>query len=433
MWSDALRRAASRRGLPHNAAFPTASAMYNAVEKGNVVVGQTAGSGVRCRQVRESAMPAFERFSALIGDIYDASLDPALWPSACESTVCIHRRQRCRLNWQDTLRKAAHVHFAWGIDPDYTRIYSETYCKLNPAFPTMLFFDVEEVWSVVPDCISRGEFCRSRFGKEWLFPQGLVDGLFSNVEKSSTSCHTFLAVRTMSDGFADDEMRRRFAVVAPHIRRAVLIGQVIDRKTVEAAALADSFDTLTAGMFLVDGIGRILHANASGHVMVAEANVLRAASGKLGATDPKADQALLDSFAAAASGDAALGRKGIAVPLKARKGERYVAHVLPLTSGVRRKAGTSYSAIATVFVHQAVLDLPSPPEAVAKEFQLTPAELRVLFAIIEVGGVPQVADVLGTSEGTVKTHLHHVFAKTGTTRQAELVKLIAGYSNALVA
>jgi FixJ family two-component response regulator len=39
---------------------------------------------------------------------------------------------------------------------------------------------------------------------------------------------------------------------------------------------------------------------------------------------------------------------------------------------------------------------------------------------------------LGISEGTVKTHLHHVFGKTGTTRQAELVKLIAGYSNALV-
>jgi hypothetical protein len=58
-------------------------------------------------------------------------------------------------------------------------------------------------------------------------------------------------------------------------------------------------------------------------------------------------------------------------------------------------------------VHEAVLILPSPSEAVAKEFRLTPAELRVLFAIIELGGVP-VADVMGTSEATVKAHLHHV-------------------------
>jgi DNA-binding CsgD family transcriptional regulator len=237
----------------------------------------------------------------------------------------------------------------------------------------------------------------------------------------------------MSDGFADDEMRRRFALVAPHVRRAVLIGHVIDRKTVEAAALADSFDGLTAGMFLVDAVGRILHANASGHAMISEANVLRAAGGKLGAADAQAEQVLLDSFTAAAAGDAAVGRKGMAVPLKARTGDRYVAHVLPLTSGARRKAGKSYSAVASIFVHRAVLDLPSPPEALAKEFKLTPAELRVLFAIIEVGGVPETAAVLGISEGTVKTHLHHLFGKTGTSRQAELVKVVAAYSNPLIA
>ena len=255
------------------------------------------GNFAQVRQHRTGTLcDETEVFSALIGDIYDAALDPALWPSVCESACAFVGASAAGLIWQDTLRKTAHFYFTWGVDPHFSQTYSETYCKLNPAFPTMLFFDVEEAHSIVPDCISRDEYCRSRFGKEWLFPQGLVDGLFSNVEKSATSCDIFLAVRTMSDGFADDEMHRRFALVAPHVRRAVLIGQVIDRKTVEAAALADSFDTLSAGMFLVDAIGRILHANASGHVMVAEANVLRAASGKLGATDPQADQALLDSL-----------------------------------------------------------------------------------------------------------------------------------------
>jgi hypothetical protein len=48
-------------------------------------------------------------------------------------------------------------------------------------------------------------------------------------------------------------------------------------------------------------------------------------------------------------------------------------------------------------VHKAALDLPSPPEVIAKEFKLTPAELRVLFAIVEIGGVREVAEVLGIS------------------------------------
>jgi len=43
-------------------------------------------------------------------------------------------------------------------------------------------------------------------------------------------------------------MRRRFALVVPHLRRALLIRQAIDLKKVEAAARADSLDTLSSGM-----------------------------------------------------------------------------------------------------------------------------------------------------------------------------------------
>jgi hypothetical protein len=65
--------------------------------------------------------------------------------------------------------------------------------------------------------------------------------------------------------------------------------------------------------------------------------------------------------------------------------------VLPLISGARRKAGVSYSATAAVFIRKAGLELPSPPEAVANQFKLTSAEVRVLFAIVQIGGVPDVA------------------------------------------
>jgi DNA-binding CsgD family transcriptional regulator len=120
------------------------------------------------------------------------------------------------------------------------------------------------------------------------------------------------------------------------------------------------------------------------------------------------------------------------VPLLARDGERYVAHVLPLTSGSRRRAGAAYSAVAAVFVHKAALDTPSPPEIIAKTFKLTPAELRVLLAIVNIGGVPEVAAALGVADTTVKTHLGRLFEKTGTGRQADLVKLVAEFSNPLL-
>src|SRR5215510_11271760 len=178
----------------------------------------------------------------------------------------------------------------------------------------------------------------------------------------------------------DDDIRRQFALE-------------IDR-----AALANSLDMLSLGIFLVDATGRIIHANVSGRIMLSEATVMRG-----------------------------LGGKGIAVALKARGNARYVANVLPLELGAQGDAGVSGAAVAAVFVHKAVLDLTSLPEVIAKEYGLTPAELRVLFAIIEVGGVGKVAKVLGSSQATVKTHLRHLFKKTGTSRQAELVKLMTTY------
>jgi DNA-binding CsgD family transcriptional regulator len=75
----------------------------------------------------------------------------------------------------------------------------------------------------------------------------------------------------------------------------------------------------------------------------------------------------------------------------------------------------------------------APPKATAKTFKLTPSELRVLLGIVEVCGVPETAAVLGIGEATVRTHLLRLHAKTGTSRQAELVNLVAGFSNPLVA
>ena len=73
------------------------------------------------------------------------------------------------------------------------------------------------------------------------------------------------------------------------------------------------------------------------------------------------------------------------------------------------------------------MDYP-PPDVIGETYKLTPAELRVLTAIVEIGGVPEVAAALGVAETTVKTHVARLFEKTGTRRQAELVKLVAGFA-----
>ncbi|HXQ05393.1 MAG TPA: helix-turn-helix transcriptional regulator, partial [Bradyrhizobium sp.] len=73
-----------------------------------------------------------------------------------------------------------------------------------------------------------------------------------------------------------------------------------------------------------------------------------------------------------------------------------------------------------------------PPEVIARAYHLTPTELRVLLAIVDVGGVPESAVALGIAESTVKTHLGNLFMKTGARRQADLVKIVAGFASPLI-
>ena len=372
-----------------------------------------------------------EQLSRLIGDIYDAALDPAQWSAALRKSRAFVGGASAALYSKNAVRKTGRMYCQEGdISREFRQLYIEKYAKLDP-FSTGHFFAEIEQPIATADVMPYEEFLATRFYKEWAQPQGLVDNLTAALDKSSTSAVLFTIFRHERDGLVDDEARDRMRLIIPHIRRAVLIGRVIQLQTAHAATLADTLDGISAGMLLVDARGGIVHANASGHAMLAEGSVLRAAGGKLAANNADAEGALYDVILAAGSGDAAVGIKGIAVPLPTSKGERYVAHVLPLTSGARRRAGTSYAAVAALFVHKAALDKPAPPEAIAKTFQLTPSELRVLLGIVEVGGAPEVAEALGIAETTVKFHLKHLFEKTGAGRQADLVKLVAGFVNPL--
>jgi DNA-binding CsgD family transcriptional regulator len=240
----------------------------------------------------------------------------------------------------------------------------------------------------------------------------------------------FSVFRSERDGIVDDEARHRMRLIVPHIP-AVLIAGMFDLKAAEAATFADTLDGLSAGMCLVDAGGRIVHANAAGYAIISAGDILRSVGGRLVARDAQVNKTLREIFAAAGQGDAALGTMGIAVPLIGKDDERYVAHVLPLTSGARRRAGRTYTAAAALFVRKAALVVPSAFEVIGKTFKLTPTELRVMLAIVEVGGVPEVAAALGVAVTTIKTHLGRLFEKTGATRQADLVKLVAGYATPL--
>jgi DNA-binding CsgD family transcriptional regulator len=370
-----------------------------------------------------------KRLPTLIGDIYDAVIDPAQRNNVLDKIASFTGGHSGGLLSKHSLSKSEVLYCYVGADPNSLQVYSESYPKLDPTADSPCF-GVEQVVSAT-DLVPYEEFRRGRFYREWARPHGWVDVASAVIEKSATSCTFLSVVRHEANGLVDDEMRRRMALLIPHVRRALLIGKTIHRKQTEAVCFSDVLDGLSAGMILVDANGRIVHTNNAGNAILDAGDFLRSVCGRLVASDLAINAALREILVAANAGDAALGVKGIALPLTAHDGERHVAHVLPLTSGARREAGLAYNAVAALFIRKASLEPFSPPEVIGEMYKLTPTELRVLLAIVDIGGVPEVAAALGVAVTTVKTHLSRLFEKTGVARQADLVKLVAGFSTPL--
>src|SRR5258707_1378337 len=331
-----------------------------------------------------------KQLSALIGDIYDAALSPSLWPDAMRGSAAFVGGMRASVYFKDTGNSTGYPVHAFGIEPHYQHLYFDRYARLDPTLIGYFFAEIETPMAVA-DVMSYDEFLETRFYREWVQPQGMVDSVNAVLDRSATSAACFVVFRHERDGVVDDNARRRMRLVVPHVRRAALVGGVIDAGKVEAATFSAILDGLSSGMFLVDADAGMVHANFAGHAMLEAGGPFRVVDGRLVAADPLTNETLRTMFAAAAEGDTAVGVTGIAVSLIARTGERHVAHVLPLTSGERRRAGMDYAAVAAVFVRKATLDSPSVPQVIARSYPLTPAELRGLLPLVEARGVSEVA------------------------------------------
>ena len=200
-----------------------------------------------------------DQLSALIGDIYDAVFDPGHRTDVLDRIADFAGGHSGGLLSKHAMSgslgnspgravgKAEHQYCYIGKD-ESLRAYSESYPKLDSTADP-LSVGVEQIVST-GDLVPYEEFRRGRFYREWARPHGWIDIASAVIERSATSC-TFLSVaRREASGLVDAEMRRRMALIIPHVRRALLIGKTIHHKEAEATCLTDILDGLSAGMIL---------------------------------------------------------------------------------------------------------------------------------------------------------------------------------------
>ncbi|MDO8360223.1 MAG: helix-turn-helix transcriptional regulator [Devosia sp.] len=368
-----------------------------------------------------------DQLSAVIGEIYDAALDPELWPSALQAVAGFIGGAAAMMFWQDALIAKGERYHSWGDDPEYTASYFGDYIADNPLRKIQHLIPVGKVVSI-SSVLGAHKMRQGRFYEEWMRPQGYVDNVLTNLDRSSTSYASFAVVRHERNGLVDATARRKMGLLVPHVRRAVLIGKLGDIRNNEKEVWTRLLDGIGAGIFLIDGDGRVIQSNQIARAMSEQADVVAVNGQQLLTLDRGLGRDFRDFLNLAMLGDAKLGNDGIVLPLLGRSGDDYIVHFLPLRAAPRRPSFDDPGAEAAVFIRRAKVDTRSGLQMLVQRFDLTPRESEVLQAIVEVRGVSQVAALLGITARTAKAHLHSVFAKTGTDRQADLVKLIAGYA-----
>lgn len=364
----------------------------------------------------------------LVGRIYDASLDAALWPSVLAEIGGFVDGVSAAVFWQDAFDRSAIVVNSWGEDPHYTRLYVETYAAMNPLLPAASFVEPGVVFTG-SDLIPPEEFRQTRFYREWLAPQGIVDAANVNLHRYPTSTSAFSVRRSEGQGMVDDEARRRLALLVPHIRRAALICSQLAGSVRAARELEGVLDAAAAAVFLVGDEGRLGFVNGAGRAMLEQGDVLTERDGTLRVRDAEANRLLR----AAVAGDAppeGSRNKAVSIAL-GRTPPSWMADVLPLSSGARRRYGHEYGARAAVFVRRAEFAAVSGVEVLAQRHGLTASEIRVLQAVTGGGSVDDIAAALGLSASTVKSHLKALFAKTGARNRVDLVRDVAAHRSPL--
>lgn len=351
---------------------------------------------------------ALQRFSNLIAEIHNASTDPDRWDGVVRDIIDTFDAMHGFLVIADPARgvevKTAGPITLAEVEPQLDSVA----VRLN-RLPAGATATVEELFGS-----GNGDRAAA------VSTNGLTNSFVARLTAdlpSSWLCLTMSDHRAIAEQPGGPVLLR---VLVPHLRgalrtRAKMVGMARER-AFAFAALAKAHH----GVMIVTADMTLVFANAAAERIAHESDGLTVDScGHLRADSAHLQDRLRELIDDATDSEYGGGNVAVLRPSGKRS---LILRISPLDT----QSGNGRWPRAALVVITDPDHEPTPEPSVLHElFGLTEAEVAVALCVLRGDGLPAVADELSVSVFTARTHLQHIFAKTKTHRQAELVRLLS--------
>lgn len=362
----------------------------------------------------------------------DASVNPALWPDALAALAEATDADTVLTAEHSVGGDAGRVTHAWGVDTKLLVTYPDAAAPLSQWLQDAdAAGAAPRVWDGEDIVIDGRPLGRSTFAADWLQAQNLHHVLVGVAGHPDGRVDLVLLGRTRRHGRFSSEAVERLGDLLPHLHRRLAAGEAAElARTVQGAA-ATALRGVALGVALIRADGGVLFANGAANAVINNGDILSLSSGALSLGQPGRRgrfRELLTRIAAMVKDGEQVSPRAIAVPRPSR--QRPVSLLIwPLPEATEVGADEP---VAIVFIgdpeHRGEID----PMRLCDLYGLSRAEARVAALLAQGHRLDETAQILGVAYETVRKHLKQIFSKTGTDRQAELVRMLVGGPAAVV-
>lgn len=297
--------------------------------------------------------------------------------------------------------------------------YKEQFFALDP------FVNLKEGQVVtLAELMPESELVNSDYYLNYLKTAGVFHILGGDTRSTDGTLAKIRLSRGPDEVAFDAAHRAVLEAILPHIQRAILIHANLNRIESERNLFAGAMDKLSVGTILLDEHADVLSANAVARQLFEQKDGIHLTGTKLAfhsRDDSATLQAIIQEALEAQQNDLLGMVKACRLPRPSGRPDLGVV-VRPVPTSAWSE-GQSSPTIA-LFISDPEQEFSASQQALSELFNLTKAESALALLLTRGLTLAEASQQLFISQHTARAQLKSIFAKTGVTRQAELIRLM---------